>query len=109
VSIRALYRRMPKSKRVCSYYRCQKELQSNPDFKNGHLYHHGCKMSAEEERYRCLECLNIFDATEASWDVTQKLHGDCVGETIKLMCPYCGSLNLKRLRMPDGKLVECKT
>ena len=97
MSIRALYRKIPKSKRICSYYRCQKELKRNPDFKNGQLYHHGCKMDAEDERYRCLECGSLFDATEAALIEKQIWQGDDMIARLKPTCPNCGCINLKPL------------
>jgi hypothetical protein len=69
MSIRVLYRKIPVSIRICSYYQCHKSILRNIDRdKNGHLYHHGCLLSAREERWRCLECYAQFDATEASFE-----------------------------------------
>ena len=102
MSIRALYHKIPKSKRICSYYRCQKELQRNPDFKNGYLYHHGCKMDAEDERYRCLECGSLFDATEAAFAEHQIVQGDEVRQSTQPICPNCGCQNLKSLKPFGG-------
>jgi len=56
----------------------------------GRLYHHGCLLSALEERYRCLNCYAIFNATQVSLDYQ-------LGK-LTLLCPHCGSSNLKRLK-----------
>jgi DNA-directed RNA polymerase subunit RPC12/RpoP len=96
MSVRYLYKSIPHSKRVCSYYRCQKPILRNIDRdKDGHLYHHGCLMSAQDERYRCLECLNVFDATEVAFDIKQVVKGDSIVERMQIMCPHCGSVKLK--------------
>jgi DNA-directed RNA polymerase subunit RPC12/RpoP len=52
-------------------------------------------MDAKEEKHRCLECFAIFDATEAAFDTKQIVHGDEVSEGLQVLCPHCGSMNLK--------------
>lgn len=89
MSLRVIYQRIPASQRVCTYYRCRKPILRNIDRdKDGCLYHHGCLMRAQDERYRCLECYAIFDATQA-------VLLDDFGKT-QLACPSCGCTNLRR-------------
>jgi len=91
MSLRRLYKSIPKLKSICSYYRCQKPILRNIDQdREGHIYHHGCLMAAEDERFRCLNCYAVFDGTEVvlSEDFRDKL---------TLICPYCGSANIRRL------------
>jgi hypothetical protein len=98
MSLRRLYGSIPLNKRLCNYYRCQKPILRNIDRdKNGHIYHHGCLMAAQDERYRCLECYLQFDATEASFDSEQSSFNDEYRERLKVMCPSCGSTNIKSL------------
>lgn len=90
MSLRRLYKSVPKLKRTCSYYRCQKPILRNIDQdKEGRIYHHGCLMAAQDERFRCLNCYAIFDATEVALDFQ-------FGK-LTLLCSHCGSANLKRL------------
>lgn len=100
MSARTLYRKLPQSRRICNYYRCQKRLQRNPDFKGGRLYHHGCLMSALDERFRCLDCSRVFDATEAAFEERRRVRGDEFKEGLRVVCPNCGSRNLKAAGMP---------
>jgi hypothetical protein len=98
MSLRFLYRKVPVTQRTCSYYRCQKPILRNiARDQNGKLYHYGCLGSARDERYRCLECYSMFDATEASFQSRQRIQGDSIGEIIRLACPNCGCINLKPL------------
>ena len=92
---------MPASRRLCNYYRCSRPgsvIQRNIDHdKNGHIYHHGCLMDTQDERWRCLECFMIFDATEASFEETQILKNDEFRERYRPICPACGCHNLKKV------------
>lgn len=98
MSIRRLYQTVPVKQRLCTYYRCQRPVLRNIDrTKDGRIWHHGCLMEAQDERYRCLECYYQFDATEASFDVQHKCFNDEFSERLKPMCPSCGSTNLKSL------------
>lgn len=91
MSLRRLYKSIPKTERICSYYRCQRPILRNIDQdKEGSIYHHGCLMTAQDERFRCLNCGAIFDATEVALDSQ-------LGE-LTLLCPYCGCSDLKHLR-----------
>jgi len=91
MSLRFLYRQMPVSRRVCSYYRCQKPILRNiAQDKTGALYHWGCLQSARDEQYECLECASSFDGTE----VVLTDYGD---KTV-VGCPSCGSVNLRSMR-----------
>ena len=97
MSIRALYQKIPESKRTCSYYLCRHPILRNIDIdKGGRIYHHGCLLDAREEKHRCLECFNVFDATEASFEEAQKIQGDEISEELKPICPSCGSSNTKK-------------
>lgn len=103
MSIRYLYRKIPKSKRTCSYYLCQKPILRNiTRDKNGHIYHYGCLSDAQDERYRCLECGSLFDATEAAYDEHQIVQGDEVRQSLEVICPNCGCQNLKSLKPFGG-------
>lgn len=100
MSLRILYRKVPASQRICSYYQCLKPILRNIDRDNqGHLYHHGCLLSAREERYRCLECYLQFDATEVAFEAETKIQREgFMRETMRTHCPSCGCMNLKRIR-----------
>jgi hypothetical protein len=104
MSLRVLYRKVPKAKRLCNYYRCPQPiiLRNIDRDKNGHIYHHGCLMSAQDERYRCLECLCVFDATDAAFDSKQVIKGDDIAERMQIICPHCGCHNIKRLSSFGG-------
>jgi len=103
MSIRYLYRKIPKSKRTCSYYHCQKPILRNiTRDKNGHIYHYGCLSDAKDERYRCLECGSLFDATEAAFAEHQIVQGDEVRQSLEVICPNCGCQNLKSLKPFGG-------
>lgn len=96
MSVRVLYRKIPVNQRICSYYRCQKRILRNIDTDDkGHIYHHGCKMAAMDEKYECLNCFNRFDATEASFEETQILKDDLMKASFQVVCPSCGSMDLK--------------
>lgn len=97
MSLRRLYGSIPVEKRLCNYYRCpSKPIIRNIDRdKNGHLYHHGCLMAAQDEQYRCLECYTIFDATGAAYEEYQIVCGDEVRQSLRVICPNCGCRNLK--------------
>jgi hypothetical protein len=102
MSLRIIYRKVPPSKRLCNYYRCQKPILRNIDRdKDGRIYHHGCLMSAQDERYRCLECYSMFDATEVALYEKQRFQGDGVKQILSVSCPNCGCQNLKPL-LPFG-------
>lgn len=102
MSVRYLYQMIPRSKRLCNYYRCQKPILRNiARDKNGHIFHYGCLSDAQDERYRCLECGSLFDATEAALYEKQKVSGDEVKQILGVSCPNCGCQNLKPL-LPFG-------
>jgi len=91
MSLRRLYKSIPKTKRICNYYRCQRPILRNIDRDSeGRIYHHGCLMAAQDEQWRCLNCYNVFDATEAAFSQD-------FSDKIQVMCPNCGSINLRRL------------
>ena len=101
MSFRFLYRRIPVSERVCSYYKCRSQILRNiARTSDGRIWHYGCLMNARDEQYRCLECYATFDATEASFDTKQIIRGDFMAERLQPLCPHCGSQNLK----PSGGL-----
>jgi len=96
MSVRALYRKIPESKRTCNYYLCRDPILRNIDIdKDGRIYHHGCLLDAREEQWRCLECYQVFNVTECGFVEAQKVVGDEISEIQKPVCP-CGSLNVKR-------------
>lgn len=98
MSIRRLYKTVPVDQRVCSYYKCPSgRIRRNIARTNdGRLWHYGCLNDAHEEKYRCLECYMTFDATEASFQEGQVIHGDEIREQPKPICPNCGCSNLKK-------------
>jgi hypothetical protein len=98
MSLRFLYRQMPVTKRVCSYYRCQEPILRNiAKDKKGRLYHYGCLMSALDEKFQCLECLNRFDGTDVVFEVAEKWVDNQVSQILLVRCPHCGCENIKRL------------
>jgi len=99
VSLRYLYRKIPQTRRICSYYRCpHKMILRNIDIdKNGRIYHHGCLMDAKDEQFQCPECWSRFDATEASFEEVQSSYNDEFKERLKPVCPHCGSHQVKVL------------
>jgi hypothetical protein len=98
VSFRFLYRRLPVNERRCSYYDCQKPIFRNiTRDKHGRIYHYGCLQTALDERWRCLECLMVFDATECAFEEEQLMYGDDVKQKFVPVCPGCSSRNLKKI------------
>lgn len=113
MSIRYLYRSLPKSGRTCSYYRCHDPILRNiARDKAGRLYHWGCLQTALDEQYKCLDCYDNFDATEAVLEEKQKFVGDSQKTLYSLACPNCGSRSIRRAArhhgMPSGEMVTCK-
>ena len=112
MNARVLYRRIPLEKRLCSYYDCHKPIRRNLALdKNGRIYHYGCLQDALEEKYRCNDCFFTFDATEAVLEEKQKLYGDEIKGLLGIICPNCGSRNIKPATMhhgmPSGAWVTC--
>jgi hypothetical protein len=84
MSLRRLYKSIPTNQRLCTYFRCQHPVLRNIDRdKEGRIWHHGCLMAAQDERYRCLECYLCFN--------------EDFQKRIQVVCPGCGSTNLKSL------------
>jgi len=99
LSLRFLYRKLPVTERVCSYYRCQRPILRNiARDKDGHLYHWGCLQSARDEQYRCLECWTVFDGTRVAFHEVQSSYSGEFRASFTPACPECGSFNLKNLR-----------
>jgi len=112
MSIRYLYRTTPEAQRICSYHFCGKRILRNiAKDKAGRLYHYGCLQRALDEQYRCLECFLTFDATEAVLEEKQKLYGDEIKELLGIICPSCGSRNIRPAArhhsFPSGAMVTC--
>ncbi|PIU59772.1 hypothetical protein COS86_02455 [Candidatus Bathyarchaeota archaeon CG07_land_8_20_14_0_80_47_9] len=100
MSLRRLYGSISKDKRICNYYRCQRPILRNIDRdKKDRLYHHGCFMAALDEQFRCLNCYTTFDATEGSFETVQVQRQDEFREKLIMICPNCGSHNLKRVKI----------
>ena len=98
MNLRVLYRKIPVSKRICNYYRCQQPILRNiARTKNGAIYHYGCLNNALDEKWRCRECFMTFDATEVSFEEMQILKNDEFRERYRPICPGCGSHNIKSL------------
>lgn len=100
MSVRVLYKQVSASQRPCSYYQCRKPILRNiAQDKKGRLYHYGCLLDAQEERYRCLECFGQFDATEVAVEAETVMQREgYMRETMRPRCPFCGCMNLKRIR-----------
>lgn len=91
MSLRRLYRSVPKDERLCSYHGCQKSILRNIDEDDeGNLYHHGCLMDAKDETWRCLDCFTTFDGTHVTAI-------DFDGSRPTKCCGFCGSHNIKRI------------
>ena len=98
MSNRHIYREVPPAKRSCSYYRCQDPIRRNIfTTKDGRLWHYGCWQDARDEQYQCLECWGRFDATEAAFIEGQGCRSDDFRPVQRVICPYCGSVNVKGL------------
>lgn len=92
MSVRYLYRVLPASKRVCSYWRCaQRILRNMTKTEDGRLWHYGCLQTAKDERYRCVECGSFLDGTQVSL-------ADYADGKPTLSCGNCGST----LKMPTN-------
>jgi hypothetical protein len=103
MSLRFLYRKVPVSQRRCNYYRCQRPILRNiARDKAGHIYHYGCLQSALDEKFRCVNCLNVFDATEAAFDTKQIFKQGMFSERLQIMCPNCGGTNIKPSHMKEA-------
>lgn len=98
MSVRYLYHTIPRSKRICNYYDCNKPILRNiTRDKNGAIYHYGCLQTARDEKWRCRECWMTFDATECAFDEKQIMRGDDVKQKFIPICPGCGSHSLKKV------------
>jgi hypothetical protein len=101
MSVRYLYQRIPRSKRICNYYHCSRPgriiLRNIARDKNGAIYHYGCLQSARDEKWRCQECWMTFDATEAVIEEEEFCYNDEYKLRLKVSCPSCGSQNVKNL------------
>jgi hypothetical protein len=93
---------VPVNQRRCNYYRCQKPILRNiARDKAGRIYHYGCLQSALYEKFRCLNCLNVFDATQAAFQEKQVFKDGMFSERIQLLCPNCGSTNIKPFHIKE--------
>jgi predicted nucleic acid-binding Zn ribbon protein len=89
LSIRYLYRVLPASKRVCSYWRCGTIILRNlARTEDGRLWHYGCLQSAKDDHFHCLDCGANMDSTEIT--LTD------LGEGPVFSCGSCGSSHLKQ-------------
>jgi len=112
MSVRYLYQSIPHSKRLCSYYRCQKPILRNiARDKSNRIYHYGCLQTAKDEQWRCPECYATFDATEASFYEAENLRNDRCTEVLRPMCPHCGCQAVRPVarhhEIVTGRLVSC--
>lgn len=99
MSLRRLYKSVPKDKRICSYYRCQKPILRNIDECDGQIIHHGCLLSAKEDKFYCYDCSTELDGTEVGLV-------DYGEEKTVFACKFCGGTNLKT---PEGRRREWLT
>lgn len=92
MSLRFLYRKLPASKRLCSYWRCQGSILRNiTESDDGRLWHYGCLQTAKDEQHRCRECNSLLDGTQVSL-------ADYADGQPTLSCGNCGST----IRMPTN-------
>jgi len=92
MSVRYLYRVLPASKRICSYWRCQTQILRNMSrTEDGRLWHYGCLQTAKDEYHRCQECGSTLDGTQVSL-------ADYADGQPALSCGNCGGT----LRMPSN-------
>jgi len=78
--LRQLYRELSAEERRCEY--CGRVIHRNIDVYQGRLFHHGCRITASERRYRCTQCgawLSWLELGEA----------EVLGRRVR-SCPYCG-------------------
>lgn len=95
MNLRALYRRIPESRRLCCF--CGHPIQRNIDRdKDGRLYHHGCLLDALAKTYECIECNVTFPWTEAILEVSDEVFNDEFQQRNRVLCPYCGAVNFKK-------------
>jgi len=88
LSIRYLYRVLPSSKRICSYWRCGTQILRNiAKTDDGRLWHYGCLQSAKDDRFHCLDCDSHQDSTE--------INVADFGEGPIFTCGNCGSTHVK--------------
>lgn len=88
MSVRYLYRVLPASKRICSYWRCGTQILRNlTRTADGRLWHYGCLQSAKDDHFQCFDCNSRLDGTEVN-----QVDFD---EGRKFACGNCGSTNLK--------------
>jgi hypothetical protein len=92
LSVRYLYRVLPSSKRICSYWRCQTTILRNlTRTEDGRLWHYGCLQTAKDEQFRCLECGSTLDGTGVTYN-------DYADGRPTLGCGNCGAT----IRMPSN-------
>jgi len=90
MSIRYLYKTIPRDKRICCYYLCEKPILRNiARDTDGRIYHYGCLNTAKDEQHRYLDCGGGFNGTEVALD-------NPFGETV-VICPFCGSHKTRRV------------
>jgi len=88
MSVRYLYRVLPASKRICSYWRCQGIILRNlAKTEDGRLWHYGCLQSAKDDHFYCRNCFARLDSTQVA-------QAD-FGEGPIFTCGNCGGNRLK--------------
>ncbi len=93
MSIRFLYKKVPESQRICSYYRCQRPILRNIFMDSrGRIYHYGCLNSARDEQHRCLNCGMGFDGTEAAVGSASVFFNAEYSYQFRVLCPNCGRM-----------------
>ena len=91
MSLRRLYKSIPRSKRLC--HRCDRPILRNISRdEKGHLYHYGCLNSDRDEQHRCLNCGMVFDGTEAAVDSASVFFNAEYSYQIRVLCPNCGCM-----------------
>jgi len=96
MSVRYLYRKVPVSRRTCSYYACQGPILRNIiQTEDGRIWHYGCLQTAKDQRFHCFDCFADLDGTEVD-----KL--DLDGQE-NFVCRLCGGTNL---RTPEDRRQE---
>jgi hypothetical protein len=90
MSDRALYKKVPLDKRVCSWIHCQDPIKRNLiRSKDGRLWHYGCYNNARDTHFECKVCFSTYDGTEVIY--VEGGVGEDFRQQWKPTCPSCGA------------------
>lgn len=92
MSDRALYKKLPLNRRVCSWIHCQNPIERNLiKSKDGRLWHYGCYNNARDAHFSCKECLATYDGTEVVFVEGLTSGNDDFRQQWQPTCPGCGA------------------